>query len=144
MHVKIIYRWCYEKLRNYNVFIPEENEYDNDDEVEAIDPLVITKLQKYSTWLYILLFLSSLYLLFFITLINPQSRRNVISSINPVRFEELYQKYNKTLSLTYDPVCKSTFVSSEWIKALYLENASRYGMLDFRTTANSQLIIPIK
>ncbi|CAF4335304.1 unnamed protein product, partial [Adineta steineri] len=39
------------------------------------------------------------------------------------------------------PVCSSRFVSQEWIHALYLSNASQYGVSDFRTTASSQFEI---
>ncbi|UJR06899.1 hypothetical protein I4U23_011189 [Adineta vaga] len=156
MHMKIIYHWCYGKLKNYNVFISEENDYNEDnDNVEAEDPLVIIKHQKYATRLYILLFSLSLYILFFMTLINPQPRTVFVSSITPHRFDELYQKYYETLScpcatssipyknfisttVKYHSVCESIFVSSEWINALYSEDASQYGTLDFRTTASSQ------
>ncbi|UJR17370.1 hypothetical protein I4U23_004265 [Adineta vaga] len=158
MHIRIIYRWCREKLQNYNVFVREENDYDdNDDEVDTQDPFVILKRQKFAfprqaIYFYIS---DSFGILIFMKLINPQPRTIVVPSINPLRFDELYQKYNGTLScpcstssilykdfvstrVTYHSVCDSIFVSSEWIKALYFENASQYGMLDFRTTASSQ------
>ncbi|CAF4045347.1 unnamed protein product [Adineta steineri] len=80
------------------------------------------------------------------------------SNITPVKFKELYSKYNKTLScpcsstsisyknfvtntIKLHPVCSSRFVSQEWIHALYSLNASRYGASDFRTTASSQFEI---
>ncbi|CAF4204229.1 unnamed protein product [Adineta steineri] len=80
------------------------------------------------------------------------------SNITPVKFKELYSKYNKTLScpcsstsisyknfvsstIKLHPVCSSRFVSQEWIHALYLSNASRYRVSDFRTTASSQFEI---
>ncbi|CAF1292298.1 unnamed protein product [Adineta steineri] len=81
-----------------------------------------------------------------------------VSNITPVKFNELYSKYNETLScpcsttsisyknfvsntIKIHPVCSSRFVSQEWIHALYLSNASRYGVSDFRTTASSQFEI---
>ncbi|CAF4220742.1 unnamed protein product [Adineta steineri] len=39
------------------------------------------------------------------------------------------------------PVCKSIFVNQSWIEALYLSNASQYGVWDFRTTASSQFAL---
>ncbi|CAF4193108.1 unnamed protein product, partial [Adineta steineri] len=39
------------------------------------------------------------------------------------------------------PVCSSRFASQEWIHGLYLPNASRYRVSDFRTTASSQFEI---
>ncbi|CAF3731788.1 unnamed protein product [Adineta steineri] len=80
------------------------------------------------------------------------------SDIAPDIFDRLYSKYNETLScpcsitsisyknfvsntIKLHPVCSSRFVSEEWIHALYLSNASRYGVSDFRTTASSQFEI---
>jgi hypothetical protein len=36
-------------------------------------------------------------------------------------------------------ICSSDFVKQEWIDALYIPDASRYGAIDFRTTASSQV-----
>jgi hypothetical protein len=36
-------------------------------------------------------------------------------------------------------ICSSDFVSQEWINAFYIPDASRYGAIDFRTTAHSQV-----
>ena len=44
-----------------------------------------------------------------------------------------------TITITYHPVCSSTFISNEWSKALYSINASRHGVADFRTTASHQV-----
>ena len=41
----------YQRACNYNLFIPDEDDYDD----EPIDPEIATKQQKYTTWLYILL-----------------------------------------------------------------------------------------
>jgi hypothetical protein len=102
------------------------------------------------------LLLVSLYVLFYITLVKPQSRTINISEVTPLIFNELYLKYGETLScpcstnaipykdfvsntITFHPICSSIFVSQQWIAALYFENASAYGMPDFRTSASSQV-----
>ncbi|UJR18709.1 hypothetical protein I4U23_005616 [Adineta vaga] len=48
-----------------------------------------------------------------------------------------YQNFT-SINLTIHPVCLSNFIDQKWIKALYFENASQYGVWDFRTTAFSQ------
>ncbi|UJR12441.1 hypothetical protein I4U23_016617 [Adineta vaga] len=77
------------------------------------------------------------------------------SDITPVVFDKLHSEHKKTLScpcskvtILYDtfietldefhPICSSAFISKEWIEALYLKHASRYGTGDFRTAASSQ------
>jgi hypothetical protein len=57
MNPKALFHWFYEKICNYNLFILEENEYDDDDE-EPKDPTTVLKHQKYATWLYVPLLLS--------------------------------------------------------------------------------------
>ncbi len=52
MNLKAIYRWFYEKISNYNLFIREENDYDDD---EPRNPETVLQYQKYSTRLYVLL-----------------------------------------------------------------------------------------
>lgn len=103
-----------------------------------------------------MLFLVSIYVLFYVTL-TRSSPRTVIISENILRdFEQLYLEHGKTLScpcsvitmpyqafvsnkITLHSVCSSIFISSQWTKALYLPDASRYGVADFRTTASSQV-----
>ncbi|CAF1225950.1 unnamed protein product [Adineta ricciae] len=41
-------------------------------------------------------------------------------------------------NVTTHPICSSVFISREWVTKLYFENASEYGVWDFRTTAYSQ------
>jgi hypothetical protein len=36
-------------------------------------------------------------------------------------------------------ICSSDFVSRTWIDAFYIPDSSRYGAMDFRTTANAQV-----
>jgi hypothetical protein len=37
-------------------------------------------------------------------------------------------------------ICSSDFVSRQWINALFIPDAGRYSVIDFRTTANSQVL----
>ncbi len=102
------------------------------------------------------LFSVCVYVLFYITLITPSSQTITISHVTPVIFNQLYLEHAETLScpcstitvpykdfvsntITFHPVCSSIFVSQQWIQALYFINASRYGVTDFRTTANAQV-----
>jgi len=54
MNPKGLFLWFYEQIRNYNTFMPEENQYDDND-AEPEDPAMVLKHQKYTTRLYILL-----------------------------------------------------------------------------------------
>jgi hypothetical protein len=96
----------------YNAFIPEENDY-NDDNDEVKDPTTVLKHQKRSTWLYILLLickhyfytvtiyyfhLVSLYILFYTTVINSQPRTIIISAITLEIYKQLYVEHEETLS----------------------------------------------
>ncbi|CAF1195281.1 unnamed protein product [Adineta steineri] len=89
---------------------------------------------------------------------KTESSTVTVSDITSVKFNELYSKYKETLScpcsatsisykdfvsntIKLHPVCSSRFVSQEWIHALYLSNASRYRVSDFRATASSQFEI---
>ncbi len=98
----------------------------------------------------------SLYVLFYMALWTPRSRTVTVSPITAAIFDELHRKHpdtllcpcsNGTVSYTdfltnitiFHPVCSSIFVDPEWIRALYLPNASTYGLGDFRTTAFSQV-----
>ncbi|UJR19904.1 hypothetical protein I4U23_023036 [Adineta vaga] len=149
-----VFRWLSNHMCNYNLFMPEEDEYD-DEHDQPLDTKTALKYQKYATWLYVFLLSTSLYTLFYMALLRSESRTITISDITPDRFYELYTKHPKTLlcscskitipfkifvsnSIIFHPVCSSIFVSKEWIEALYLADASRYGTLDFRTTASSQ------
>ncbi|UJR34644.1 hypothetical protein I4U23_027421 [Adineta vaga] len=129
----------------------EENHYDD----EIKDSTIVLKHQKYSTWLYTFLLIISSYVLFYTTLIKPQSRTIIHSNITRHIFDELYLKHKETLScrcstiiipyqdfvldtVIFHPVCSSEFVKQQWINALYFINASTYHINDFRTTAKSQ------
>ena len=56
MHPKAVFYWLYETACNYNIFILEENDYDDDDDSDQRrDPAIVLQYQKYSTRLYVLL-----------------------------------------------------------------------------------------
>ncbi|UJR18428.1 hypothetical protein I4U23_005333 [Adineta vaga] len=154
MNLKKLAHRFYEKICNYNIFMREENEY-NDDNDEQNDPAIILKQQKYATWLYVLLLIGSLYILSLATLMTSNSRIIHTDKISVDSFAELYHKYSDTLScpcstisiplknfvsstINYHPVCSSHFISQQWIEELYFEDASKYGTGDFRSTASSQ------
>ena len=59
MKVKIIFRWISEKINAYNLFMPEENDYDDNNDVQQ-DPIIVLKHQKYTTRLYVLMLMCKL------------------------------------------------------------------------------------
>ncbi len=56
MKIKALIQWIDEKINNYNVFIPEEDEYDDKTD-EPQDPVIVLKHQRYATRLYSILFI---------------------------------------------------------------------------------------
>ncbi|CAF1594895.1 unnamed protein product, partial [Adineta steineri] len=108
MKFKTLTAWLYKKGSNYNLFMLEEHEYDDDDNDAVQDPAIVLKRQKYKTRLYVVLLAAIPY-------------RNFASN-----------------NVTMHSVCSSIFIEPEWIKGLYFSNASQYGVWDFRTTAHSQ------
>ncbi|UJR18380.1 hypothetical protein I4U23_005284, partial [Adineta vaga] len=140
-------------LLNYNLFLFDENDYDDDDDIK--DPAIVLKHQKYKTWLYVALLTACLYILFYISLIKVESETVVVSDVTRNIFDELSSKHGQSLScpctrttvpyknfvfnnITKHPVCESIFVDKQWIERLYFDNASLYAFWDFRTTAFSQ------
>ena len=98
----------------------------------------------------------TLYVLFFIGFANPKSQVITVSSITPSLFDQLRLDHGESLScpcsntnmpyktfvshtISFHSVCSSVFVSRQWIEALYLHNASAFYIMDFRTTASSQV-----
>ncbi len=63
MNLKVLFHWFYERISNYNTFIPNENEYQDDDGPRDL-PTVL-KHQKYSTWLYVFLLMGKYDVCFF-------------------------------------------------------------------------------
>lgn len=55
MRPKSIFYWLYQKGQDYNLFIHEEDDYDDDGDGESKDTAIVIKHQKYTTWLYVLL-----------------------------------------------------------------------------------------
>ena len=110
----------------------------------------------WTVFLLTVLFLVPCYILAVTTLMSPQTRLITVSNITPLYFNHLRLNYGQTLScpctidtipysnfvsnnISFDPVCSSIFTSRQWIEALYITNASRYLVYDFRTTASSQV-----
>lgn len=87
---------------------------------------------------------------------TSQTRTIVISNIDVDKFEKLYLEHGDLLScpcstiatayetfvsntVRFHPICSSFFVTQQWIQGLYLIDRSSNGVLDFRTTATSQV-----
>ncbi|CAF1329692.1 unnamed protein product [Adineta steineri] len=155
MRIRNFISWFHDYIHNYNLFIPDEDHYEDDSD-QPIDPAIRVKQQKHSTWLYVFLFIISLYVLFFIALLSPTSRIVTISNLTPLLSHQLHHEHDGTLSypcssitipystfvtnmVSFHPVCSSGFVSREWIEGFYLPVANAYLLDDFRTTAFSQL-----
>ncbi|UJR12465.1 hypothetical protein I4U23_016641 [Adineta vaga] len=132
-----ILQWFYRWIHNYNLFIPDEDEYDNED-TQTINPEIILKHQIYTTRIYISLLIVFLYILFVIALVFPQTRVVTIEHITPIIFNKLQNEHGETLSFLFHPLCSSNFVSEKWIRALYLSYSSIFLIEDFRTTASFQ------
>jgi hypothetical protein len=90
------------------------------------------------------------------TLLSWQTKVVTINNPSLETYEELENKYStfvncpcSTNTMSYKnfilpetsmhEICSSDFVNQEWIDALYIPDASRYGAIDFRTTASSQV-----
>ncbi|CAF0767197.1 unnamed protein product [Adineta steineri] len=157
MYVKDLFGWFHDKIHNYNLFIPDEDENEDENNLEENHDIIL-KNQIYATRVYVPLLTIILYILFFISLMNSQARLYSISNITPDLFTKLHYEYGQSLScpctttnipynkftstiITYKPICSSIFVSEQWIKALYMPNSSTYLVMDFRTTASSQFEI---
>ncbi|CAF4121162.1 unnamed protein product, partial [Adineta steineri] len=160
MRIRNFISWFRDYIHNYNLFIPDEDHYEDDND-QPIDPAIRVKQQKHSTWLYLFLFIISLYVLFFIALLSPTSRIITISNLTPLLYDQLHHEHDGTLSypcssiiipystfvtnmVSFHPVCSSIFVSREWIEAFYLPVANAYLLNDFRTTAFSQALSDIQ
>ncbi|CAF4303886.1 unnamed protein product, partial [Adineta steineri] len=155
MRMRNFISWFHDYVHNYNLFIPDEDHYEDEND-QSVDPTICVKQQKHSTWLYVFLFIISLYVLFFIALLSPTSRIVTISNLTPSLFDQLHREHGETLScpcstitipyntfvtnnVSFHPVCSSVFVSRDWIEGFYLPVANAYLLDDFRTTAFSQV-----
>lgn len=57
MKMRNILNYVSERILNYNVFIPEEDEYDDDND-ELQNPATLLKQQRYATRIYVPLLIS--------------------------------------------------------------------------------------
>ncbi|CAF1432802.1 unnamed protein product [Adineta ricciae] len=154
MKFKYLLGWVYEQIRDYNLFAPETDD-DNNDENKLEESGTALRKQKYTTRLYVPLVIVSLYVIFYISLFQPHPREIIIQDVTRDVFHQLQHKYTETLScpcrelkipysafvstvVTLHPICSSVFVSDEWIEAFYLANASEYYSGDFANSAYSQ------
>lgn len=96
------------------------------------------------------------YFLFIGGLMSSKADLKIVSYMTPDLFMKLHDEYGETLScpcstttipyksfttneISFHSVCSSTFLNDQWIQAFYLPNRSYYYILDFRTTAYSQV-----
>ncbi|CAF1134851.1 unnamed protein product [Adineta ricciae] len=155
MNLKTFFNWISKIVSDYNLFMLEENDY-NDDTIR--DPTIILKKQKYQTWLYVVFLTVGFYVLFYSTLNKSEYETMMISDITFDNYHQFYSKYGQTFScpcsqviipyktflsnnVTMHSVCSSIFVKREWIEGLYYSNASWYMQYDFRIVAYSQFEI---
>jgi hypothetical protein len=54
MHARDLFQWFYKFVHSYNLFIPDENDYEDEND-EIADPATILKKQRYVTRLYVFL-----------------------------------------------------------------------------------------
>ncbi|CAF1536105.1 unnamed protein product, partial [Adineta steineri] len=97
MKIRTFFHWLHKQIYDYNLFIPDEDEYDEIND-NTIDPATAVRHQRYATRLYIPLLIITLYILFFVTLVSPQTRTNTISNITPTLFNQLHLEHSETLS----------------------------------------------
>lgn len=147
-----MFQSLYRYILNYDVFIPEENHYD--DEME--DPVIVLQKQKYASRLYVLLLAICMYVLFYASMMRPQTRTIALTNIDLVKFEKLYSEHGELLScpcstvttsyktfvnhiIRFHPICSSFFLTQQWIEAMYLSDRNLYRTHDFRRIASSQV-----
>jgi len=56
MKIKVLTEWIDKKMKNYNAFIPEEDDYEDEDDAPN-DPVIVLKHQRYATRLYTIVFI---------------------------------------------------------------------------------------
>jgi hypothetical protein len=61
MNPKDILYWFYDQGKNYNLFMFEDNDYNDEENNDSHDPVTVLKHQKYTTWLYVLLLMGKEY-----------------------------------------------------------------------------------
>ncbi len=81
-----------------------------------------------------------------VTIYNPslniyeQLQKEYPTTLNcPCTTSSMPYKNFITTKIDMHQICSGDFISQEWINAFHIPDASRYGAMDFRTTANSQV-----
>ncbi|CAF3814784.1 unnamed protein product [Rotaria magnacalcarata] len=147
-----------QSLIEWNLFASEDQ---NDDmnsspsrEITNADAQLLQE-QRISTRLYVISLTTTSFILVISTLLSAE--KNIITIHNPSLkvYKELHEKSPTTLNCpcltntmpykqfivaetAMHQICSSSFVSEQWISALFIPDASRYSGIDFRTTASSQ------
>ncbi|CAF3419966.1 unnamed protein product [Rotaria socialis] len=147
-----------QNLIEWNLFASEDQ---NDDmssspsrEITNADAHLLRE-QRISTRLYVISLTTTSFILVISTLLSAE--KNIITIHNPSLkvYKELQEKFSTTLNcpcltntMPYNQfivvetamhqICSSSFVSEQWISALFIPDASRYSGIDFRATASSQ------
>lgn len=61
MNLKTWLYWLYDRAKNYNLFMLDVDDYQDDEDEEREDPAILLKHQKYTTRLYIVFLMSKSY-----------------------------------------------------------------------------------
>ncbi|UJR17510.1 hypothetical protein I4U23_004405 [Adineta vaga] len=129
--------WLHKQIYDYNLFALET------DDNESRQSAAIVKWQKYTTWLYVLLVSVSLYVIFYIALLQPNPHTITINNVRPENIEKVRRNHGDTLScpcsnttirygtfisniITFHSICSSIFVTEEWIQAFYIRVTNAY------------------
>ncbi|CAF1200612.1 unnamed protein product [Adineta ricciae] len=149
--MKFLCKWICDQICEYNLFASETDE-NSEPGISAAK----IKREKYATWLYVLLVLVSLYVIFYIALLQSNPQMITIADISPSSFRKLRVQHPETLScrcsnstirystfisneIDFHPICSSIFVTERWIRAFYVLVVYHDHDENFDTTAYSQL-----
>ncbi|CAF1401105.1 unnamed protein product [Adineta ricciae] len=155
MCLKYFFNYLYKQIHAYNLFATEADIGNDNDNNQLEQSTTILQHQKYSTWLYVLLVLTSLYIIFYIALLQPHPQKIAVLHLTPNAVEQLRLKHSSTLTcpctkanipyktfvttvITLHPICSSIFVTDQWIRAFYINNTKQYHYLSFQRTAYAQ------
>ncbi|CAF1333734.1 unnamed protein product [Adineta ricciae] len=147
-----------QSLLEWNLFFPEEDEYDDDDGDEHLSFHIAEdqlQHQRISTRLYVLLLNSILFILLVFTLLQQQTKIITINQPSIEVYRQLQFEYSDTLNcpcsaltilyetftniqITFHQICSSIFVTEQWISSLFFSQNGLYLPIDFRTTGSSQ------
>ncbi|CAF1314734.1 unnamed protein product [Adineta ricciae] len=149
--MKFLCKWIYDQICEYNLFA-SETDGNSEPEISAAK----IEREKYATWLYVLLVLVSLYVIFYIALLQSNPQMITIVDISPSSFRKLRVQQPETLScrcsnstihystfisneINFHPICSSIFVTERWIRAFYVLVVYHDHDENFDTAAYSQL-----